>query len=74
MLMVPLFYRLFVEETFWVRGLYVLIIVLLPFLFGLVGLLVVLHIQYAAVLATTAFFLGAWLVTALGASRTRRRT
>ncbi|MEE8440227.1 MAG: hypothetical protein V3S41_00780 [Spirochaetia bacterium] len=75
MLLVPIFYLLFVEETFWIRGLYIVTIVALPFVFAGVFFLVVLNVFVAAILAGAVGFSGAWLVTILG-SRTgagRRR-
>ncbi len=66
MLLIPVFYRLFVEETYWTRSFYIAAIVALPFLFAGVFFLVVLNIFVAALLATAAGFCGAWLVTILG--------
>lgn len=69
MLLIPIFYRLFVEETFWTRGFYIALIVALPFALAGVFFLVVLNIFVGAILVTAAGFCGAWLVTILG-SRT----
>ena len=66
MLLIPVIYRLFVEQTFWTRSLYIVIIVLLPFVFATVSYLTVLNVHYAAILAAAAIFGGAWLVTILG--------
>lgn len=66
MLIVPVLYRLFVEETFWVRFFYIAAIVALPFAFASVFFLVMLNHFAAGILAATGLFLGAWLVTILG--------
>ncbi len=66
MLLIPIIYRLFVEETYWTRGFYIVVIVALPFVFAGVFFLVVLNISVAAILASAAGFCGAWLVTILG--------
>jgi hypothetical protein len=66
-LLVPTLYRLFAEETFWVRGFYMAGIVAVPFALAVVFYLVVMNIHSAAIPATAGVFAGGWLVTVLGA-------
>jgi len=65
MLLVPFLYRLFVEETFWTRYLYIAALVALPFAFSTAFYLVVLNFHVAAILGTAAVFLGGWAVVIL---------
>ena len=69
MLLIPVLYRMFVEETFWIRGFYIAGIVAIPFALACAFYLVALNMFVGAILATAGVFLGAWLVTILG-SRT----
>jgi len=69
MLATPILYRLFVEETFWTRGLYIAAIVALPFALAGVFFLMVLNIHGGAILTSAVGFSGVWLATILG-SRT----
>jgi hypothetical protein len=66
MLLIPVLYRLFVEETFWIRILYIAGIVAIPFAFASIFYLVTLNMFVGATLGTAGVFLGAWLVTILG--------
>lgn len=66
-LLVPVFYRLFVEETFWVRGFYLAAIVALPFAMAAVFLLVIMSMTAWAVVTTAAISSAVWLVTVIGA-------
>jgi len=66
MLLIPILYRLFVDETFWIRGFYIAAIAALPFILAGVFLLVILNVFVGAILASAAGFCAAWLVTILG--------
>jgi len=66
MLLIPILYRLFVDETFWIRGFYIVAITALPFILAGVFLLVILNVFVGALLASAVGFCAAWLVTILG--------
>ena len=66
MLFIPILYRLFVDETFWIRGFYIAAIVVIPFVLAGVFFLVVLNIFGGAILASAIGFAAAWLATILG--------
>ena len=71
-LIVPVLYLLFAEETFWIRGFYMAAIVALPFAMAAVFFLVILSMPGWAIIATAAMFAAAWLVTVLGARSAER--
>ena len=73
MLLVPILYGLFVQETFWIRGFYIVAIVALPFALASVYILVVLNIGLAAILVTSGVFCGIWLATIFGAKSPARQ-
>lgn len=73
MLVVPLLYRLFAEETFWTRVLYLVALAALPFAFAAIWFLLLLSYPLPAILAASAMFAGAWVVTILGGMRSHAR-
>jgi hypothetical protein len=68
-MLIPGLYVLYCDETFWVRYLYLALILLGPALFGVVYALHVASIYVASIGVTAALFIGGWAVAVFASSR-----
>jgi len=68
-MLIPGLYVLYCDETFWVRYLYLALILLGPALFGVVYALHVASIYAASIGVTAALFFGGWAVAVFATSR-----
>ena len=68
-MLIPGLYVLYCDETFWVRYLYLVLVLLGPALFGVVYSLHVASIYAASIGLTAAFFAGGWAVAVFATSR-----
>ena len=68
-MLIPALYVLFCDETFWIRYLYLALILIGPALFGAVYSLYVENILAASIALAVAFFAGGWATALFATSR-----